>query len=74
VRCGKILARIILRERLRICMATQDQRREQITVPLDAALRAALERAAKAEHRSVAAQVRFFVQKSLDNQRQGAAA
>jgi hypothetical protein len=55
-------------------MATPEQRRDQISVPLDADLRAALEQAAKAEHRSVAAQVRFFVQKSLESQRQGAAA
>jgi hypothetical protein len=35
-------------------MATQEQRRDQISVPVDRDLRAALERAAKAEHRTMA--------------------
>jgi hypothetical protein len=47
-------------------MATKD--REQLSVPVDAELKAALERAAKAEHRTVASLVRHLVATALENQ------
>jgi hypothetical protein len=41
--------------------------REQLSVTLDPELRAALERAAKAEHRTVSGQVRHIVAKAFEN-------
>ncbi len=41
--------------------------REQLSVTLDSELRAALERAAKAEHRTVSGQVRHIVAKAFEN-------
>ena len=41
-------------------------RREQISVPLDPELRAAIERAAAAEQRTVAGQVRFWIIAALN--------
>ena len=44
----------------------RDERaREQLTVGLDPATRAELERVAQAEHRSVAGQVRHYVETAL---------
>jgi hypothetical protein len=42
--------------------------REQISVPIDAELRAAIERAAKAEHRTVASLVRHLVAQALEHE------
>jgi hypothetical protein len=53
-------------------MATQDQRRDQISVPIDPDLRAALARVAAAEHRTIAGQVRHFVVKALEQQQAAA--
>jgi CopG antitoxin of type II toxin-antitoxin system len=54
-------------------MATaQEHRREQISVPVDPAFRAALERAAESEHRTVANFVRHVVAQALE-QREHAA-
>jgi CopG-like RHH_1 or ribbon-helix-helix domain, RHH_5 len=47
-------------------MANKD--REQLSVPVDAELKAALERAARAEHRTVASLVRHLVATALENQ------
>jgi hypothetical protein len=50
-------------------MATNmHERREQISVPVDSDLRAAIERAAEAEHRSVAGQIRHWIANGLANQ------
>jgi CopG-like RHH_1 or ribbon-helix-helix domain, RHH_5 len=46
-----------------------NKEREQISVPIDGELKAALERAAKAEHRTVANLVRHIVAQALENQR-----
>jgi predicted DNA-binding protein len=51
----------------------QEQRREQITVPIDAELRQRLEQAAQRDHRTLASYVRHVVAQALE-QRQGAAA
>ena len=48
-------------------MASKETR-EQLSVPVDAELKAALERAAKADHRSVANLVRHIVAQALENQ------
>jgi hypothetical protein len=55
-------------------MANQEQRREQLSVPVDADLRAALERAAEREHRTVASFVRHTLAQALEQQGSGAAA
>jgi predicted transcriptional regulator len=47
-------------------MATKD--REQLSVPVDAELKAAIDRAAKAEHRTMANLVRHIVAQALENQ------
>ena len=53
-------------------MASKEPR-EQLSVPVDATLKAALERAAKAEHRTVANLVRHLVVTALEH-REGIAA
>jgi hypothetical protein len=42
--------------------------REQISVPIDGELKAAIERAAKAEHRTVASWLRHLAATALENQ------
>jgi uncharacterized protein (DUF1778 family) len=51
-----------------LVMANSAKEREQLSVPIDAELKAALERAAKAEHRTVANFVRHVVALALENQ------
>jgi hypothetical protein len=63
---------IVLRGYSRLRMATQE-RRDQITVPLDPALRAAIERVAAAEHRTMASLVRHIVAQALETQERTAA-
>lgn len=46
----------------------QEQRREQISVPVDPDFRAALERAAQREHRTIAGFIRHVVAKALEKQ------
>jgi uncharacterized protein (DUF1778 family) len=46
----------------------QQERREQLSVPVDHDLRAAIERAAEAEHRTVAGQVRHWISAALASQ------
>ena len=55
-------------------MANQEQRREQLSVPVDADLRAALKRAAEREHRTVASYVRHALAQALKQQGSGAVA
>lgn len=56
-------------------MANVKEAREQLSVQIDPDLRAALERAAKAEHRTVSGQVRHLVAKALlENHNEGVAA
>jgi hypothetical protein len=55
-------------------MANQEQRREQLSVPVDADLRAALKRAAEREHRTIASYVRHALTQALEQQGSGAAA
>jgi hypothetical protein len=55
-------------------MANQEQRREQLSVPVDADLRAALKRAAEREHRTVASYVRHALAQMLEEQRGESAA
>jgi hypothetical protein len=50
---------------LRMQMASQEQRREQITVPIDADLRQRLELAAERDHRTIASYVRHVVVRAL---------
>jgi hypothetical protein len=40
--------------------------KDQISLPVDAALRAAVERAAQSEHRTVAGQIRHWIATALD--------
>jgi len=42
-------------------MANEQERREQISVPVDSESRAAIERVAEQEHRTVAGQVRHWI-------------
>jgi predicted DNA-binding protein len=58
-------------EILRMPMASQE-RREQITVPVDAELRQRLEQAAERDHRTIASYVRHVVAQALE-QREAAA-
>lgn len=53
-------------------MAKQEQRREQVTVPIDPGLRAALEQAAAREHRSVAGFIRHIVASALEQRSEAA--
>jgi hypothetical protein len=55
-------------------MAQPQERREQISVPVDPDLRAAIERAADAEHRTMAGQIRYWIVAALANQSGAAAA
>ncbi len=56
------------------CHSMNEKRRDQISVPVDAALRAALEQAAARAQRTLSAQVRYIVIQALEAQTQGAAA
>jgi hypothetical protein len=58
---------------LEIC-AMANAKREQVTVTLDLELRAAIKRAAEAEHRSMSNQIKHLVARALEQQRGGAAA
>jgi hypothetical protein len=49
-------------------------KREQVTVTLDPELRAAIKRAAEAEHRSMSNQIKHLVARALEQQGEGAAA
>jgi predicted DNA-binding protein len=53
-------------------MASQEQRREQITIPVPAELRQRLELAAQRDHRTIASYVRHVVVQALE-QREAAA-
>jgi hypothetical protein len=53
-------------------MASKETR-EQLSVPVDGELKAALERAAKAEHRTVASLVRHLVATALEQGERAAA-
>jgi hypothetical protein len=55
-------------------MANSQDRRDQISVPLDPALRAAIKRRAAAEHRTVANLIRHIVAMALENQGERATA
>ena len=55
-------------------MANSQERRQQISVPLDAGLRAAIEHRAREEHRTVASLIRHIVAKALEDQGEQAAA
>ena len=46
----------------------KDRREHQVSVTLDRELRAALERAAEAEHRTVSGQIRHLVAKVYEDQ------
>jgi hypothetical protein len=46
----------------------KESRREQVTVALDGELRAAIERAASAEHRTLSGQIRHLVSGALQQQ------
>jgi hypothetical protein len=48
--------------------------RQQLSVQIDPEVRAALERAAKAEHRTVSGQVRHLVAKALESESEGVVA
>jgi len=54
-------------------MANAKERREQVSVPLDSELRAAIERRAQAEHRTVANWIRHTVAQALEQGEQVAA-
>jgi predicted DNA-binding protein len=53
-------------------MATSEQRRDQISVPLDPELRERLELVALREHRTIASYVRHVVVKALEQQQAAA--
>ena len=55
-------------------IAMREDRGPQLSVPIDAALKARLEAAAAREDRPVASYVRRIVMKALDAEREGAAA
>jgi hypothetical protein len=55
-------------------MANAQERRDQVSVPIDADLRRAVEQAAAAEHRTVAGQIRHWIANGLAAQRHEAAA
>ena len=53
-------------ENSRAAMSRIMSTKDQISVPVDAALRAAVERAAQSEHRTVAGQIRHWIATALD--------
>ena len=53
-------------------MASQELRREQITIPIDTVLRQRLELAASREHRTIASYVRHVVAQALEQQQAAA--
>ena len=55
-------------------MTNAQERKDQVSVPIDAELRLAVERAAAQEHRSVAGQIRHWIVNGLAAQQHGAAA
>jgi hypothetical protein len=54
--CSRVMTALRTSERM-----SKEKPRDQISVKLDPELRAAVEQAAQAEHRTVSAQVRHFV-------------
>jgi hypothetical protein len=60
-------------EILRTAMASQEQHREQITIPVPAELRQAIERAAAAEDRTMAGFIRNRLRRALEQQSEAAA-
>jgi hypothetical protein len=48
-------------------MTTQQERREQISVPINRELRQAIERVAEAQHRTVAGQIRHWIASGLNH-------
>jgi hypothetical protein len=63
-----------LRDNLKGAAMANEKEREQLSVQIDPELRAAIERAAKAEHRTVSGQVRHLVAKALESESEGVAA
>lgn len=57
-----------------VAMADTKERRDQISVTLDRELRAALERAAQEQRRTLSNQARFFIAEALERQGEQAAA
>ena len=53
---------------------TNGKDREQLSVAIDRELRSKIERAAKAEHRTISGQVRHLVATALESQSEGVAA
>ena len=53
-------------------MGQPQDRKEQLSVPLDRRLRKAVERAAEAEHRTVAGQIRHWIALGLASQHDAA--
>jgi hypothetical protein len=48
--------------------STKESRREQVTVALDGELRAAIERAAAADHRTLSGQIRYLLATMIEQQ------
>jgi hypothetical protein len=73
VRCRLFLFALIIPQRMpRIAM--REDRGPQLSVPIDAELKARLEAAAAREDRPVASYVRRQLMKALDGEREGVAA
>jgi uncharacterized protein (DUF1778 family) len=60
-------------ETLRTAMASQEQHRDQITIPVPAELRQAIERAAAAEDRTMAGFIRNRLRRALEQNSEAAA-
>jgi hypothetical protein len=60
-------------ETLRTAMASQEQHRDQITIPVPAELRRAIERAAAAEDRTMAGFIRNRLRRALEQNSEAAA-
>ena len=73
IRCGTMSAERLHRGLVREDLMRED-RSPQLSVPIDAELKARLEAAAAREDRPVASFVRLIVLKALDGEREGAAA
>jgi hypothetical protein len=77
VRCRCNLSPLIIAQRVRTLrerISMREDRCPQLSVPIDAELKARLEAAAAREDRPVASFVRRIVMKALDGEREGAAA
>jgi hypothetical protein len=72
VRCRLFLFALIIPQRMSRILMRED-RCPQLSVPIDAELKARLEAAAAREDRPVASFVRRIVMKALDGEREGAA-